>query len=439
MLADMFPQQLPRLSDVVTLGQRPGDDQRIRDQKAVCTCLLLLVLATGAFYVTVSDGPPFQRGLEASLMLLECVGLAVLWWTGSVRKLFYAYIPLYLLSISVLLLVFGTAEGDFVGFIGVPCAAIVLLGVRESWPWFLICLAAMVTLPIIDPLIPDIRHPGFVSVNNPLGSIFDAPDKKPIDPIEGFSLGGIVAVIYFLFRAFNVQLSRARHAVETEKAKVDRLMASIYPASVAAQLKEDSAAQIAMQHPSVTILFADVVGFTPIAAQQDAAALVDTLNDIFSHIDQLAGQFGVEKIKTIGDAYMGACGLNDDGRDHLQRAARFALALVESSDALQRPGAAPIQLRVGLHTGPVTAGVLGRTRPHYDIWGNTVNIAARLETSGAAGQVQILADIAAELGPGFTTSAPRQVDFKGLGPRQVVTLTSAARAQRPFPPLSPAD
>jgi adenylate cyclase len=192
---------------------------------------------------------------------------------------------------------------------------------------------------------------------------------------------------------------------------------SILPAPIAARLK-DSRESIAEHRGAVTVLFADIVGFTPLAARRTPAELVNLLDDMFTRFDALAHELGLEKIKTIGDAYMAVAGLPHEQPDHALRAARMAVAMVRTVSEVALERGEPIQLRVGLHSGPVVAGVIGRSKFSYDLWGDTVNTASRMESMGVPGSVQCSPATAAFLGEEFNLQSRGPVDVKGKGPME---------------------
>jgi adenylate cyclase len=182
------------------------------------------------------------------------------------------------------------------------------------------------------------------------------------------------------------QQKRVEQGLRLETDRSERLLHNILPGPIVKRLKEDNKA-IAEHYESATILFADIVGFTSTAAQRPPIVLVKWLNEIFSAFDQLADQFGVEKIKTIGDAYMAAAGLPVPRPDHAAAIAQMALAMQAATEKFADDP--PLSIRIGIHTGPVVAGVIGKRKFIYDLWGDTVNVASRMESTGKAGQVQI--------------------------------------------------
>ena len=198
-----------------------------------------------------------------------------------------------------------------------------------------------------------------------------------------------------------------------EKERNDALLLSILPEAIVERIKAGDGL-IADDVPEATILFADIVGFTPLAGTLEASALVRLLNEIFSTFDRLAERHGAEKIKTIGDAYMAALGIPEPRADHAEAAARLALDMLASLRSL-REEAVPVSVRIGLHCGPVVAGVIGERKFAYDVWGNTVNIASRLESHGLPGSIHVSEQIAQRLSHSFTFESRGEIALKGAG------------------------
>jgi PAS domain S-box-containing protein len=181
---------------------------------------------------------------------------------------------------------------------------------------------------------------------------------------------------------------RAEEALKDEQQRAERLLLNILPAAIAEQLKQ-SPRLIANRFEDVTILFADIVDFTGLSARVSPTELVDLLNDIFSNFDQLADYHHLEKIKTIGDAYMVVGGLPTPKHNHISAIAEMALAMQARIAQFQRDDGRPFQLRIGINTGPVIAGVIGMKKFIYDLWGDTVNVASRMESQGIEGRIQV--------------------------------------------------
>jgi class 3 adenylate cyclase len=194
-----------------------------------------------------------------------------------------------------------------------------------------------------------------------------------------------------------------------------RLLLNILPEPIADRLRSGEPL-IADRHEDVSLLFADIVGFTSMSSAMDAGELVSTLNDVFSVFDSLVDVSGLEKVKTIGDAYMIVGGMPTWQPDHLERMAALALRLADEiarNEAARRLG---IQFRIGIHCGPVVAGVIGTKKFIYDVWGDTVNVASRMESSGEAGRIQVTGAVESRLRHRFELQPRGLIDVKGKGP-----------------------
>jgi class 3 adenylate cyclase len=198
------------------------------------------------------------------------------------------------------------------------------------------------------------------------------------------------------------------------KERNETLLLSILPRAVVDRIN-DGAGMVADHIPEATIIFADIVNFTPFSGKLSASDVVGVLNRIFSAFDRLVEQHGAEKIKTIGDGYMVAVGLPEPCDDHAEIAAKLSLAMLDSLADIRKEIGAPIQLRIGLHTGPAVAGVIGERKFAYDIWGTTVNIASRMESHGVPDRVHVSKTVADRLAGQFKIVPRGTVEVKGAG------------------------
>ena len=228
---------------------------------------------------------------------------------------------------------------------------------------------------------------------------------------NGAATAGLLLMVALTYRH---TVDQAEAALEAEYAKSEALLHNIMPPAVAERLKENPDV-IADNHKQVTILFADIVGFTDMAGRATPEALVTLLNNTFSRFDTLVDDMNLEKIKTIGDAYMVVAGLPAARDDHAEAIARLALAMVAATTEVPREAGERVQIRIGIHSGPVVAGVIGQKKFAYDLWGDTVNIAARMESHGEAGRIQISADTAARLEDRFELESRGEIEVKGKG------------------------
>ncbi len=233
------------------------------------------------------------------------------------------------------------------------------------------------------------------------------------------------AVLVASISSFELAVVRAEEALQVEFERAEMLLLNILPAEIAARLKAKEE-PLADSHDGVSVLFADLAGFTDLSRKLSADELVNLLNDLFSRFDDLANRHGAEKIKTIGDAYMAATGLADDGGNHAEAAVDLALGMKEAFEKFREQHNVDLQLRIGVHSGAVIAGVIGTQKFAYDLWGDTVNIASRMESEGLPGQIQISAQTQ-ELLPAHYQSTPRgEIKIKGHMARTTYLLEGRA-------------
>jgi class 3 adenylate cyclase len=214
-------------------------------------------------------------------------------------------------------------------------------------------------------------------------------------------------------------------ALRIEKERSELLLLNILPKAIVKRLHGGETV-IADQLSGVTILFSDLVSFTKLSSRLSAADLVSLLNRLFSEFDRLAVSLGVEKIKTIGDAYMLVGGLPEPRADHAHAVADMALAMIEAVERINCELPIPIQMRIGIHSGDVVAGVIGTHKFAYDIWGDAVNVASRMESHSLPNRIQISAATHQHLQEDFRLEPHGTVDIKGKGPMETYFLLARA-------------
>lgn len=288
----------------------------------------------------------------------------------------------------------GSSAAFLFAFLG-PVLAILALGPRRATAWFVFYLVVMVVVILLDPLISRTIEPQ----PYPQRLIFYAAN-----------LAIPLAITFVFLRDTDLRRRKA-------EARSEELLTNAIPKSIAARLKRGDAGRIAETYPDTTVLFADLVGFTSWAQRTDADEVVRSLDDLFSRFDELAATCGVEKIKTIGDSYMAVAGAPVPRDDHAWAALDLARGMLAAvSDARSAPVLA-LELRIGLASGSVVGGVIGQKRIQFDLWGDTVNLASRMESSGVPGRIQVAASTWALLRDVSSLSFERReaVEVKGMG------------------------
>jgi class 3 adenylate cyclase len=253
-------------------------------------------------------------------------------------------------------------------------------------------------------------------------------ESEPVRQVLNDSVPDVVLFAAVLLLGEAVRTRRAlrleHRLLLGEQERSERLLLNVLPASIAARLKQTEGV-IADGFPEVTVLFADIVDFTQRSERIAPEQVVQALNDLFSVFDQLAQQRGLEKIKTVGDAYMVAGGLPDPRPDHAQAVAEMALAIRDEVASRVDPSGQPLAVRIGIDTGPVVAGVIGTSKFSYDLWGDTVNTASRMESHGVTGYIQVTARTYERLRDGYGFERRGSIPVKGKG--EIVTYFLVGR------------
>jgi class 3 adenylate cyclase len=236
------------------------------------------------------------------------------------------------------------------------------------------------------------------------------------------SFGTLGAMAAYRLERFSRQVFLRERQVDQERLRSDRLLLNILPQAIVDQLKASPGERIAQAFDQVSVIFADAVGSTKQGARSSPEEFAAALDALFRRFDQIADRHGLEKIKTIGDAYMAAAGAPVTMADHAEAAVEAALDMVAESGEVRWPSGDPIVVHVGVASGPAVAGVIGDRRFAYDLWGDTVNVASRLEEGGEPGQVLVSESTARQLADRYEFGPPQTVDLKGKGPTAVHVL-----------------
>ena len=228
---------------------------------------------------------------------------------------------------------------------------------------------------------------------------------------------------YLLDRTQRIAWLRQLDLAQAED-RIRALLHNVLPPSIAAR-KLGGEAVIADDYSEASLMFADVVGFTALSASMSSTELVIMLNELFARFDRIVARHGLEKIKTIGDCYMVASGIPHARDDLLQTLMAVALEMLSEVARVRTPDGRTLAIRIGMHSGPVTAGVIGESKFIFDVWGDTVNVASRMESNGAAGQIQVTEAVMSALMDQYSFEGPQLIDVKGKGPTRVWKLKPA--------------
>jgi len=265
---------------------------------------------------------------------------------------------------------------------------------------------------------------GYLAISLGTHQVTAREAKLSLFYLVSFWLLGMIAA-YVLERSTRLLFLRERQ-LDRERIRSESLLLNVLPKAIVDRLKEREeeaeTTRIADGIDEATVLFVDAVGFTIEAERTPPDVLVGALDELFSRFDVIADRIGLEKIKTIGDAYMAVAGAPRPRADHVAAAAEMGLAVQESIREARWPSGNPIQVRVGIATGPVVAGVIGRRKFAYDLWGDAVNLASRLEFHGEPGQILVSEAVADRLADEFVFSPSSVLELKGKGPTRVQSL-----------------
>jgi class 3 adenylate cyclase len=385
------------LRHLANVGAAPSDSEELRLRKAVLVLSSTLMATLACVWVGtyaalglwVSAAIPFayQLASAASIYAFARTRRYVLFRRSQL------WLPLLLpFALQWSLGGFENSAAVSLWAITAPLGALLFVSARDAVPWFLAFAGLLVVSAAVDPAL-SAGHP-----HVPSGVI-----------VTFFALNilGVATTAFALLQYF----VRAR---EREQARSERLLLNVLPGPVAARLKERDGI-IADACPAATVLFADIVGFTPLSARLAPADLVSVLDRVFARWDALASDHGVEKIKTIGDAYMVAAGIPSPREDHAEAIAEMALAMRPEIERVSEETGLPLVVRIGIDTGPVVAGVIGRAKFIYDLWGDTVNTASRMEGHAPPGAIQVTNRTYDRLRTRYEFRPRGTIDVKGKG------------------------
>ena len=380
----------------LAIGADPADSPDRRFRKRLLVGIALLILPIGFVWgcVYFAFGEPVVALTPWAYVAGSIVSLAVFARNRNFAFLRTAQLLLILVAPALGVITLGSLDESssvIVWSFLAPLGAVAFDRPSRAWPWF----AAFVATIVLSLVLAEVVRP-------------DAGDL-PESFVRTFDVLNIVAVA-FVAMMLLVTFARGR---DEAQARADALLLNVLPEEVAQRLQSDPQS-IADQFENASILLADVVDFTPLSSSLDAREVVGLLDRLFTSFDELVDQCGVEKIKTIGDCYMVAAGVPRARPDHARALAQLGLDMLECAKTCL-PDRGDLSLRIGISSGPVVAGVIGRRRFLYDLWGDTVNMASRMESHGTPDEIQITRSTWELVRDDFVTEPIGLVDVKGKG------------------------
>ncbi|OYY48446.1 MAG: adenylate/guanylate cyclase domain-containing protein [Methylophilaceae bacterium 17-43-7] len=374
--------------------------------KTILSMLVLAESAVSIFWIFTISGLGEGYALMAITpyvyLIFSYVSLFVFYRTQRYHYFIFTQLVMLLVMPFFLQWTIGgyqAAGGVAIWAILSPIGALMILGTRKSVSWFVLFVALAAFSWVFNDLFS--------------GNLMPMPARIK-DTFLLMNIIGTACILYAAMSYFQSQKERTLSALADEQARSDKLLLNILPSSIAQRLKNQDM-RIADSHPSVTILFADIVGFTELSTSMAPFDLVNLLSGIFSMFDYLAEGHKLEKIKTIGDGYLVAGGVPLYLEDHAKVVVALAIEMRSALETFNQKTGHHLHMRIGMCSGPVVAGVIGTSKFAYDIWGDTVNMASRMEQTGIEDEIQVSESTYQMLKDHYRFECRKDVQIKGKG------------------------
>lgn len=390
----------------------PGDSGEDRLRKVILA-FLAVTWALAAFVwglVYLAFGLPLTAAIPLAYSVITVAGLVVFLHTRRYRLFLVLQLILTTLlpfCVQVTLGGYRASSAIIIWAIMAPVAALMIDDdTRHAVGWVAAYALMLVLAGFVDPIVS--RHPAHL----------------PAWAVTAFfvlNLGGITVIFWGIIRYNLLERIKMQSAIEAERARSETLLLNILPPTIAARLK-DGETLIADRHPEITAVFADIVGFTRLSVSLSADVVIGMLNQLYSAFDDLADRYGLEKIRTIGDNYFAVAGAPIARPDHAEAAADFALAILDVLRSQAGGSLAQLNIRIGLNSGPALAGVIGKRKFVYDLYGDTVNTASRMESFGIPGEIQVSEATYLLLQDAYVLEPRGSIDVKGKGAMRTYLL-----------------
>ena len=383
-----------------------------------CAFMNLAVMLWLAIYWVM--GIHFSTNVPLAYQLISVASLVYFYKYKNFETFRFVQLSLFLFVPFIMQWSIGsavTASGVMLWALLAPIGALVVKGWRDSVPWFIAYMVMTVISGGFDFYLGNGDSSGVA--------------MKTIGFFFALNFAAMSSIIYFLVRHFVVamdqiksQLDQQHQLLAEEQKKSERVLLNVLPSSIATRLKNNHQGLIADGHADVTVMFADLVNFTQLTESLSPEQMVGLLNTIFSGFDQLCEKYGLEKIKTIGDAYMAVGGLNNANSNYTNDIANLALEMRDY--VINQSDLSPFKLNIhcGIATGPVVAGVIGTKRFIYDLWGDTVNVASRLTDEAVEGVIQVDKTTYNRIRYDYEFEPPATITVKGKGEMVMYRLTA---------------
>jgi len=405
----------------ISAGTTDTQEERLRKNLLIFACAFmnLAVMLWLAIYWMM--GLHFPANVPLTYQLVSVASLVYYFKTKQFKLFRFVQLSLFLFAPFIMQWSIGTTvtlSGVTLWALLAPVGALVVSGWRESIPWFIAYIVMTIVSGAFDY---------FLSTGSDGGLAM-----KTINVFFALNFATMSSIIYFLVRHFVMEMDKIRSQLDQqnqllaeEQKKSERVLLNVLPSSIAQRLKNQDGL-IADGHADVTVMFADLVNFTQLTESLSPEQMVALLNTIFSGFDELSEKYGVEKIKTIGDAYMVVGGLTHDGKDYTRDIADLALEMRQFMVDHSELSRFKLGIHTGIATGPVVAGVIGTKRFIYDLWGDTVNIASRLTDEAVQGVIQVDKTTYNRIRHDYVFEPPASIHVKGKGEMVMYRLTARA-------------
>lgn len=396
------------------------DGQNSKLFKFTALCISVGTLCANVGAMAASAGP--ISALIFAYSTLNSIAFMAM-FAFNMRLAFFISFILYIPTFFMNAAVFGDRNASMLYLVIYLLGAVVLIRSLYS---FLVPLTFHTILTFVwlaQPSFPYIPETELAFLADPIASYFRIRASDPNLSFFHYKDAGqimtwkyvnytfLIYGLYFGVIAYKIQLGRARDEIHS-------LLTNVIPPAIIPRISQHRSAHnvVADGHADVSILMADISKFSELAGENPPEKIVEILNKVFSAFDDAVDQYGLEKIKTIGDGYFAVGGAPDPSPDHLERTLRCAAAMHERLEAMTASGEVPdLSMRIGVHVGPVVAGVIGKRKFSYDLWGDTVNLASRLESTGLEGRIQVSEDVYRRTKDLFRFEERGPIEMKGKG------------------------